>query len=173
MLQDLKRKTIETRNLAENFLNQTSELYHSSAAVAGQVSAAMERSLRLEEEVHAVLLNGTHLLRGSQAALSSAQASVSRAKNVHEYAQRMLTVASNFEAESRQVQASANRSLLTVASARANAHNILRNVFAVNESSANSLLTAEEALQLGDMVEKFSTFEKQVCTLLVYLFSLN
>ncbi|XP_022780822.1 laminin subunit alpha-3-like isoform X1 [Stylophora pistillata] len=162
VLQDLKRKTIETRNLAENFLNQTSELYQSSAAVAGQVSAAMERSLRLEEEVHAVLLNGTHLLRGSQAALSSAQASVSRAKNVHEYAQRMLTVASNFEAESRQVQASANRSLLTVASARANAHNILRNVFAVNESSANSLLTAEEALQLGDMVEKFSTFEKQV-----------
>lgn len=169
----MKRKTIETRNLAENFLNQTSELYQSSVAVAGQVSAAMERSLRLEEEVHAVLLNGTHLLRGSQAALSSAQASVSRAKNVHEYAQRMLTVASNFEAESRQVQASANRSLLTVASARANANNILRNVFAVNESSANSLLTAEEALQLGDMVEKFSTFEKQVCTLLVYLFSLN
>ena len=163
----MKRKTIEARNLAAHLLNQTSELYHSSAAVEGQVHAAIERSVHLEEEVQNVLLNGTQLLQRSQAALSSTQASVSRANKVHEHAKRMLNVASNFEAESRQVQASANRSLLTVSSARTNAHDILRNVFAVNESSANSLRTVEEALQLGDTVDKSSASEKQVCSLLV------
>ena len=167
MLQGLKRKTTDARNLAAHYLNQTSELYQSSAAVAGQVNAAIERSVLLGEEVQAVVSNGTQVLQGSQAALTAAQATVSRAKNVHEHAQRMLDVASDFEAEFHQAQASANRSLLTVASVRTNAHRILRNVSAVNDSSANSLITAERALELGSVVKNLSVSEKQVCVLLV------
>lgn len=127
-----------------------------------QVNAAIERSVLLGEEVEAVVSNGTQLLQGSETALAAAQTAVSKAKRVHEHAQRMLDVASNFHAESHRAQASANKSLLTVATVRSNAHRIIRNVTAVNESSAHSLFTAEEALRLGMTVKNLSVSEKQV-----------
>ena len=127
-----------------------------------QVNTAIERSVHLGEAVQSVVSNETQQLQESQNALTAAQMAVERASRVHGDAQKMLEVASNFETESRRVQASANNSLRTVASARNNAHRIIMNVSVVNESSAHSLSLATEALRLGIMVKNLSVSEKQV-----------
>ena len=127
-----------------------------------RVNTAIEQSVHLGEAVQDIVSNSTQQLQESQTALSTAQDAVERANRVYQHAQKMLDVARNFEAESHRAQASANNSLLTVASARNYAHRIITNVSAVNESSAHSLSLATEALRLGIMVRNLSFSEKQV-----------
>ena len=158
----MKIKSTDARNLAAQYVNQTRGLYQSSAPVIVQVSEAIKRTVLLDEEVQAAVSNGTQILQGSQAALTAAQAAVSKANRVHGHAQLMLNVASNFQAESLRAQTSANKSLLKVDSVQKNSHRIIRNVSAVNDSSANSLFTAQEALRLGILVKNLSVSEKQV-----------
>jgi len=162
VLEDLTRKSTDAKTLAAHYLNQTSDLYQSSASVIVQVSTAIERSVHLGEAVHDVVSNGTQQLQESQTTLTTAQMAVERASRVHGDAQKMLEAASNFETESHRAQTSANNSLRTVASARNNAHRIITNVSAVNESSAHSLSLVMEALRLGIMVKNLSVSEKQV-----------
>lgn len=161
----MKRKSTDAKTLAAHYFNQTSDLHRSSVPVIVQVNTAIERSVHWDEAVQDFVSNGTQQLQESQTALTAAQAAVERANRVHEHAQKMLDVASNFEAESRRAQASANNSLRTVATARNNAHRIITNVSAVNESSAHSLSLATEALRLGIMVKNLSVSEKQVWVL--------
>ena len=162
MLEDLKRKSTDATTLAAHYLNQTSDLYQSSAPVIIQVNTAIERSVRLGVALREVISNGTQQLQESQTALNAAQMAVDRASRVEGDAQKMLEVASNFETESHRAQASANNSLRTVASARNDAHQIIMNVSAVNESSAHSLSLATEALRVGIIVKNLSVSEKQV-----------
>ena len=165
MLEDLAMKSTDAKNLAAHYLNQTNDLYQSSAPVIVQVNTAVERSVHLREAVQDVVSNGTQQLQVSQTALTTTQMAVERASRVHGDTQNMLEVASNFETESRRAQISANNSLRTVASARNNAHRIITNVSAVNESSTHSLSLATEALRLGIMVKNLSVSQEQVCIL--------
>lgn len=182
MLEDLTRKSTDAKTLAAHYLNQTSDLYQSSAPVIVQVNTAIARSVHLGQAVQDVVSNGTQQLQESQTALTTAQMAVGRGSRVHGDAQKMLEVASNFETESHRAQTSANNSLQTVASARNSAHRILTNVSAVNESTAHSLSLATEALRLGIMVKNLSVSERKVwipytiCVLLaifVYLFTVS
>ena len=182
MLEDLTRKSTDAKTLAAHYLNQTSDLYQSSAPVIVQVNTAIARSVHLGQAVQDVVSNGTQQLQESQTALTTAQIAVERGSRVHGDAQKMLEVASNFETESHRAQTSANNSLQTVASARNSAHRILTNVSAVNESTAHSLSLATEALRLGIMVKNLSVSERKVwipytiCVLLaifVYLFTVS
>lgn len=158
----MTRKSADAKTLAAHYHNQTSDLYQSNAPVIVQVNTAIDRSIHLGETVQDVVSNATQQLQESKTALTAAQTALERASRVHEHAQKMLKVTSNFQAESHRSQVSANNSLQAVASARNNAHRIIMNVSAVNESSAHSLSLAAEALSLGIMVKNLSVSENRV-----------
>lgn len=158
----MTKKSADAKTLVAYYHNQTSDLYQSSAPVIVQVGTAIDREIHLGETVQDVVSNATQQLQESKTALTAAQTALERASRVHEHAQKMLKVTSNFQAESHRAQVSANNSLQAVASARNNAHRIIMNVSAVNESSAHSLSLATKALSLGIMVKNLSVSEKQV-----------
>ena len=168
-LHKLKQQTTEARNLATEYFNQTSSLYQTSATVITQVNAAVERSANLSNEVRTVLTNSTQGHQYSNSALTAARDAVSRANRVHGHAQRMLSVANNFQNESRLAQAYANKSLLGAALIQNVTLQIIQEVSTVNESSVSILFTAQEAARLGNIVKNLSDSERQVGPLIINL----
>ena len=163
VLEDVKSESAIAGNLSSQFHSQVSELYQSGTAVIDQIKDAVQTAISQVNDVQTAYSNGSQIHQDSQVALVAARAAVLRANRVHSDAQRMLQVLRNFQDESLLAQSSASEALSVIPHLRNTSHQIIREVSMVNESSANTLRTASEALKLGRSVYNISSSEKKVC----------
>ncbi|XP_068695326.1 laminin subunit beta-1-like isoform X2 [Montipora foliosa] len=171
VLEDVKSESAIAGNLSSQFHSQVSKLYQSGTAVIDQIKDAVQTAISQVNDVQTAYSNGSQIHQDSQVALVAARAAVLRANRVHSDAQRMLQVLRNFEDESLQAQSSASEALSVIPHLRNNSHQIIREVSMVNESSANTLRTASEALKLGRSVYNISSSEKKVLERTLHLAS--